>query len=124
MRVNLFALGSLSLLACWHTSRDTQTVNGQTITFDHSEPSVGESVLQSVVRGCLGPVHDDDGALSAAPLVDNCKREDMHVEYVVDGIHKVDVCGLRVRVTCHKTSTKSGYLDADGCGVSCIRDPY
>jgi hypothetical protein len=112
------------LCACTRTTtREPHEVNGQVFYTEQTQPSVGEAIVNDVVRGCGGSARDDDRVLSLVPTRPGCARRELVVTYVVDGVHRVEGCGESWRIRCRKSSTASPSGPV-GCAVDCAVEDH
>lgn len=129
MRASVVGLLALLAVACSRTTiQEPHTVNGQTFFVERTEPSIGEQLFNAVANDCAGGARDDDAAIAKVSTPEGCDRSRFVVEYVVDGVYRIETCDQTWRVRCRHDTTASGPGKGPGslgCTVSCsVEDRY
>ena len=127
-------VGACCAGGCGAKYNEARQVDGQTYYVERRAPNLGERAAFAVTHACSGGVRDDRRAQLLVVEADGCPRSKHVIDYVTDGIHRVEACSARWRIKCIQTpSTRSaspleppmGPREPLGCGVECfVEDHY
>jgi hypothetical protein len=122
--VNAFRaiIAAIVTSACGSTYHEAREFQGQVYYTERTAPDFGERMAHSVTHDCNGGVRDDDRALRLVPSSPTCPRSDFTVDYVPDGIHRVDACTDRWKIRCTKTSSTRSPTAVVNAPLECVVD--